>query len=282
MFCNCFAVTGQHNAFLHTGILQRCNGFLRTILDHIRDQDVSGIFSVYRHMNHCTHTGIFRINQVQTLHQLCIAGCHLSAVYFGSYTMSADFLHITDVRGIQFFSISVLQTLADGMTGIALRISSILQQFFLREIPAGVNTRHIEYTLGQGTGLVKYHIFGLRQRFQIIGPLHQNTTGTCCSDSSEERKGNGNDQCTRAADYQESQGTNDPRAPGCRIAHDQVDHRRQDGQCQSTVADCRGIISCELRNKVLRLGLLHTGILYQIQNLGYGGFSKFLGGTDLK
>ena len=67
--------------------------------------------------------------------------------------------------------------------------------------------------------------------------------------------------CTRAADYQESQGTNDPRAPDCRIAHDQVDHRRQDGQCQSTVADCRGIISCELRNKVLRLGLLHTGIL---------------------
>ena len=83
-------------------------------------------------------------------------------------------------------------------------------------------------------------------------------------------------------DYQEGQGTDDPGAPGCRIAHDQVDHRRQDGQCQGTVADSRGIISCELRNKVLRFGLLHAGVLYQIQDLGYGGFSKFLGSTDLK
>ena len=281
MFCNCFAVTGQHDAFLHAGIFQGGNCCLRTILDHIGDQDVSGIVTVYRHMNHCTHTGFFRINQVQTLHQLCIAGCHLSAVHFGSYTMSADFLHITDVRGIQFFSISILQALADGMAGIALRISSILQQFFLCKTLTGIDTRYIEYTFSQGTGLVKYHILSLRQCLQIVGPLHQNTTGTCRTDSSEERKGNGNDQCTRAADYQESQGTNDPRAPGCRAAHDQVDHRRQDGQCQSTVADCRGIISCELRNKVLRLGLLHTGILYQIQDLGYRRFSEFLGSTDL-
>ena len=282
MFCNCFAVTGQHDAFLHSGIFQGGNCFLRTILDHIGDQDVSCIVTVYRHMNHCTYTGIFRISQIQALHQLCIAGCHLSAVHLGSYTMSADFLHITDIRGIQFFSISGLQTLADGMTGIALRISSILQQFFLCKALTGIDTRYIEYTLGQGTGLVKYHILSLRQRFQIIGPLHQNTTGTCCSDSSEERKGNGNDQCTRAADYQESQGTNDPRAPGCRVAHDQVDHRRQDSQSQGTVADCRGIISCELCNKVLGFGLLHAGILYQIQDLGYRRFSEFLGCTDLK
>ena len=281
MFCNCFAVTGQHDAFLHAGIFQGGNCFLRAILDHIGDQDVSCIVTVYRHMNHCTYTGIFRISQIQALHQLCIAGCHLSAVHLGSYTMSADLLHITDIRGIQFFSISGLQTLADGMTGIALRISSILQQFFLCKALTGIDTRYIEYTLGQGTGLVKYHIFGLRQRFQIIGPLHQNTTGTCCSDSSEERKGNGNDQCTRAADYQESQGTNDPRAPGCRVAHDQVDHRRQDSQSQGTVADCRGIISCELRNKVLRFRLLHAGVLYQIQDLGYRRFSEFLGSTDL-
>ena len=140
-------------------------------------------------MNHCTYTGIFRISQVQALHQLCIAGCHLSAVHFGSYTMSADFLHVTDVRGIQFFSISILQALADGMAGITLRISSILQQFFLCETLTGIDARYIEYTFGQGTGLVKYHILSLRQCLQIVGSLHQNTTGTCCSDSSEERRG---------------------------------------------------------------------------------------------
>ena len=281
MFCNCFAVTGQHNAFLHTGILQRCNGFLRTILDHIADQDVSCIFTVYRHMNHCTHTGIFRISQVQTLHQLCIAGCHLSAVHFGSYTVSADFLHITDVRGIQFFSISILQTLADGMTGITLRVSSILQQFFLCETLTGIDARYIEYTFGQGTGLVKYHILSLRHRFQIVGSLHQNAAGTCRTDSSEEAQRNRDDQRAGTADYQEGQSTDDPGAPGCRVAHDQVDHRRQDSQRQGTVADCRGIISCELCNKVLGFGLLHAGILYQIQDLGYRRFSEFLGCTDL-
>ena len=168
MFCNCFAVTGQHNAFLHTGILQRCNGFLRTILDHIRDQDVSGIFSVYRYMYHCTDTGIFRIGQIQALHQFRITGRYLLAIYFGSNAVSADFFHITDVGRLQLLAVRNLQALADGMVGIALRICSILKQFILCEIPAGVNTRHIEYTLGQGTGLVKYHIFGLRQRFQII------------------------------------------------------------------------------------------------------------------
>ena len=187
MFCNCFAVTGQHDAFLHAGILQGGNCFLRTILDHIRDQDVSGIFSVYRHMYHCTDTGIFRIGPdsgSSSAFALPAATC--SAIHFGSNAVSADFFHITDVGRLQLLAVSNLQALADGMVGIALRICSILKQFILCEIPAGINTRHIEYTLGQGTGLVKYHIFGLRQRLQIIGPLHQNTTGTCCSDSSEE------------------------------------------------------------------------------------------------
>ena len=233
-------------------------------------------------MYHCTDTGIFRIGQIQALHQFRITGRYLLAIYFGSNAVSADFFHITDVRGIQFFSISVLQTLADGMTGIALRISRILQQFFLCKALTGIDTRYIEYTFSQGTGLVKYHIFGLRHRFQIVGSFYQNTTGTCRTDSSEEAQRNGDNQRTGTADYQEGQSPDDPGAPGCRAAHDQVDHRRQDGQGQGTVADCRGIISCELRNKVLRLGLLHTGILYQIQDLGYGGFSKFLGGTDLK
>ena len=167
------------------------------------------------------------------------------------------------------------------MTGITLRISSILQQFFLCKSLTGIDTRYIEYTFGQGTGLVKYHILSLRHRFQIVGSLHQNAAGTCRTDSSEETQRNGNDQRAGTADYQEGQSTDDPGAPGCRVAHDQVDHRRQDGQGQGTVADSRGIISCELRNKVLRFRLLHAGVLYQIQDLGYRGFSEFLGSTDL-
>ena len=167
------------------------------------------------------------------------------------------------------------------MTGITLRVSSILQQFFLCKTLTGIDTRYIEYAFSQGTGLVKYHILSLRHCFQIVGSLHQNTTGTCRTDSSEEAQRNGDDQRAGTADYQESQRTDDPGAPGCRVAHDQVDHRRQDSQGQSTVTNCRGIISCKLRNKVLGFGLLHAGVLYQIQDLGYRRFSEFLGSTDL-
>ena len=100
--------------------------------------------------------------------------------------MSADFFHITDVGRLQLLAVRNLQALADGMAGIALRICSILKQFILCEIPAGVNTRHIEYTLGQGTGLVKYYIFCPGQSFQIVGSFDQNTGIAGSTDSCEE------------------------------------------------------------------------------------------------
>ena len=190
MFCNCFAVTGQHNALLHTGIFQGANRLLCAILDHIRDQDISGILSIHCYMNHCPYAGVFRISQIQALHQLRITGCHLPAVHLCRHAVSADFFHITDSGRLQFsavdgLAVGALETLTDGMAGIAFRISGIFQQCFFRIVFLRINSGNFKHTFGQGSGFIKYNVLCLGQCLQIIGSLYQNTTGTCRSDSSE-------------------------------------------------------------------------------------------------
>ena len=174
------------------------------------------------------------------------------------------------------------------MVGIALRIGSIFQQLspciLTARLPSGIRSdlRHFKHTLCQGSGLIKHNILRLRQCLQVIRAFDQNTAGGSAADAAEEAQRNGDYQRAGAADNEEGQCSDDPCAPVCGIPHEQIDQTGQYRQCKRTVADRRGIILCELRDKVLRLCLLHAGVFHKIQYLGNRGFPELLCRLDLQ
>ena len=116
------------------------------------------ISTIYRYMYKSTYLVAVRICDAQLLHQLRITNCNRYAIYNG--TVTADFFHIGDTLLIDFFSIGILQALADRMAGIAFSQGCILQYLILRHCIM-MHTTHFKNTFCQSTCLVKNYIFNL-------------------------------------------------------------------------------------------------------------------------
>ena len=168
------------------------------------------------------------------------------------------------------------------MLGPAFCQSSGFHQLLRAEVPGGVDPYHLKGALGQGTGLVEHYDAGACQLLQISRTLYQNATGRGTADASKKAQGDGNDQRTGAADDQEGQGTVDPLPELRRLSQHQQHHRRQEGKCQCAVADGRGVHPGKPGDEVLGTCLFHAGIFHKVQDLGHGGFPKFLGGPHLQ
>ena len=150
----------------------------------------------------------------------------------------------------------------------------------MREFRRRADFRHLEHALGQRPRLVEDHILRPGQGLQVVGAFHQYAAGGRPADAPEEAQGDGYHQSAGTTDDQEGQCPDDPCAPVRRIAQEQVDHRGNHRQGQGAVADGRGIVSGELGDEVLRPGLLHAGILHQVQDFGHRGLPEFFRGPD--
>ena len=100
---------------MDTGFLEFPDRLRCMWLDPVRDQDMSGIASVHRHMNHCAHmTAALRLH-AEFSHQFFVTTGHFHAIDPGSHTVPADLLHICDAAVVDLAAIRFLQTLADRM-----------------------------------------------------------------------------------------------------------------------------------------------------------------------
>ena len=106
------------------------------------------------------------------VHELVVAGGHGVAIHLGQDAVAGDLLDLPHPAAVQGFAIGLLEALADGVGGGALRQGGVLQQPVL--VHGGVmDAGHLEDPLGEGAGLVKDHIVGLGEDLQVVGPLHQ-------------------------------------------------------------------------------------------------------------
>ena len=146
----------------------------------------------------------------------------------------------------------------------------------------GADLDDLEGTLGQGAGLIEDDDAGIGQLFQIGRALDEDAAGGSAADAAEEAQRDGDDQRAGAGDDEEGQGAVDPVAEAGGLAHQQQDHRREEGQRQCAVADSGGVDAGKAGDEVLGTSLLHAGVFHEVEDLGDGGFAELLGGADLQ
>ena len=212
-----------------------------------------GIYAVDSHMNDRPGVMALLILHLQALHQFCIAGRHGNAVHQRRNSVAADLLNIADSGPVYQLSVSLLQAFADRMGRCALRERGILQKPFLFHLIV-VNRIHLEDSLRQGTGLVKYDTVRLRQRLQIIGTFHQHARIACSPDPGKKAQRDTDHQRARTTDHEERQRPVNPVSKIRRKSQKGHPHqRRQKRKGKRAVADQGSINSCEFRDKVLGL-----------------------------
>ena len=241
---------------------------------------MSGVRPIHRQVNHRPHLMAGHSRNSQARHELVVARGHRDSAHLGQNPVAGNLLHLRDPAPVQFLAIGLLQALADGMGGGALRQRGILQKLAL--LHGGVvNPHHFKDPLGQGPGFVKDHIAGLGQGLQIVGPLDQHAGLAGPPNAREKAQRNADDQGAGAADDQEGQGPVNPVPPCGGQPQAQHPHQgRQNGQGQGAVTHRRGVDPGKLGNEILRPGLPGAGVLHQVQNLGDRGLPKLLGGPN--
>ena len=146
---------------------------------------MSCVSAVHSHMHNCSYMTAGSVCNSQFFHQFFISCCHSNAIYFRSNTVATDFFNLCDTTSVNIFSIGFLQTLADRMRRRTLCKGCVFQKFCILQLIM-VYSAYFKHTLCHSTGFIKYHIFCLRQGFQIVRPLNQNTCFTCTTDACKE------------------------------------------------------------------------------------------------
>ena len=234
---------------------------------------MSRIGSVNGHMNQRAHPVALVTLASVLRHQLVIAHTHGFAVNHGTDTPSGQLFHFGNPGSVRFPVTGFPQRAGNGMVGIAFRQRRHFQQLFGGGVP-GMNRCYMEYPPGQSTGFVKYHRFGMGQRFQIVAALDQNALAGSAANSAEEAEGHGNDQRTGTGNYQENQGAVDPVTP--------ISHKQGRNHCQQYSGDHhhRSIPSGKAGDEGFIPGFPGAGILHQLQNSCHCRLTVFTGHPD--
>ena len=133
---------------------------------------------------------------------------------------------------------------------------------------------HLERAARQCPGLIKNNSFRLSKRLQIVAAFHKNAAFGRAADTAKKAERYRNNQCARAGNDQKRKRARHPDTE-----HPHTKQRREHSQQHGADHDGRRVVTREFGNKVFRLCFFRTGIFYKIQNLGDGGFSKFLCNT---
>lgn len=123
------AVAGQHDRLFHAAFFQCRDGFLCMRLDLIRNQDMSGIFAIHRHVNNGSDAVTFHTIHTELFHQLAVACSNSHAIHLCSHTVAADLFDIRYTARIQGLAVCLLKALADRMGGMAFRQRCVFNSF---------------------------------------------------------------------------------------------------------------------------------------------------------
>ena len=202
------------------------------------------------------------------LHQLVVAGIYLLAVNDCVNSVTGDFLHVFDPGTIDHNAVCFPNGFCNGVVRVTFCVSRILQKLTLGNL-IRMNGSYVEHAPGQGACLIKYYDICCRQSFQVIAALDQDPLSGCTANTAEKAQRNGNNQRTGAGYYKEDQcpvQPVDPVTAGYKRG-DQSQQQRCDHHAGS-------IIFGEFCNEILGGCFFAACIFHQLQDLGYGGFSK--------
>ena len=158
----------------------------------------------------------------------------------------------------------------DGVRRVALDMGSQVQKFFFVN-DFRMDRRHFEDTFRKGAGLVENDRLHAAEGVHEVGSLDEDTLAGSPADTAEERERDGDHEGAGAGHHQEHQRPVDPGGPLAR------DEGRDEGERDGQAHDDGRIDFRELRDEALALGLMFSCVLYEIQDLGCGGFAEDLG-----
>ena len=239
----------QHDGLLDAALFQSRDGLAGCRFDFISNDDMSGIGTVDSDMDNRSRLMAVYIGNMQPFHQLGIADGNRHAVYVCRNTAAADFLYVGSPVSVCHLPVGFLQALADRMGRSTFSNRRVFNQFFFgqRIVMHRIDFKH---AFSQRTRLIEHQGLDLSQRFHIIGTFDEDTGMTGAADTGKETKRHADNQCAGAADNQKRQRPVYPAFPQRRHAQRQhADQRRNDGQCQRTIADNRRINTGKFGNK---------------------------------
>ena len=241
-----------------------------------------GVFAVDGHVYYRAHAVAFDVVDIQAVHELVVAGCDCVSIYRCNYALAAEFLDVGNAASVYLPAVGRLKALAYGMRARALGERSV---FYKRcvVVRAVVYTVDLEHSLGQRSGLVKYHYARLAECFQVVGTLDEHALFAGPADTGEEAQRDAYDQCAGAARHEEGQRAVNPGPPVAGHIHPEYPHqRRNDGQQQRAAADSRCVNAGKAADKGLAAALAAGGILNEVQYLAYRALAKLLSSANLQ
>ena len=211
----------------------------------------------------------------QLCHELVIARRDAHAVDLGDDTLAGDLLDIRHAVTVYLLAVGAAQALAYRMGGSALGKCRILYELLILNGTV-VDAADLEHALSECAGLVEHHRLYLRHSLKVVRTFYENALVARSADAGKEAERDADDQSAGAADDKEGERAVDPCAPLAAHAHDEANDRRQHRECQSAVADDRGIDAGKAGDEALRAGLARTGAFDKLKDLGDGGFAEGL------
>ena len=172
---------------------------------------MSGVIPVNGDMDNGAHAVAVDVLHTQAVHEFIVASSHLNAIHCGDHAAPAD-LHVGDPVAVDLFAVGALQAFADGVGGGAFCQSGKLHQLLIFHF-AVMDAIDFKDALGESSGLVKDHGFGLGEGFQVVGALHQDTGMAGASNAGKKGQRDADDQSAGAANYQERQRPVNPLIP---------------------------------------------------------------------
>ena len=281
LFCGSFIVARQHDGFPDAGLFQSGDRLFRMLFQFIRNDDVSGVLTVDRHMDDGADAVAVQERDAQARHEAVVAGGDLVSVHHRGDAVAADLLHVRDQGRVEFFAVSCQDALRNGVRRVTLRVRGQPEEFLVFEF-AVVDAGDREVPAGQRAGLVEDDRLDVGEGLHVVGALDEDARVGRAADAAEEAQGHGDDDGAGTADDEEGERPVDPLGPERVEVHRETDQRRGERQKHGGCNDGGRIVLRELRDEVLRFRFAGTGVLHEFKDLGRRGLAEGLRGADFQ
>ena len=188
---------------------------------------MSGIASIYSHMDRGANTVAGVPIYTDFLHQLIVANANVSSVYFCAYAAPGKLLHAGYTGIVNCKSVSLLERAGNRMVGVAFRQSRNFKQIRLGNF-VGMDCSHVEHASGERAGFVKHNYLGIGKRFKIVAALDQNAVFGRAAYAAEKAKRNRYDQRARAGNNEKDKRAVNPVGPAA-AENQRRQYREQNG-----------------------------------------------------
>ena len=272
------AVSREHHFMLDSQLFKFSDSFCTVFLDHIVDDDVSGVAAVYGDMDYGAGHVAGMPASADSVHHPGVA--HTDDVVSDARPDThpghlLNFSNLAAVRG--FLGEGVAQCRGHRMRRVMLDMRSHVQQMVL-VAGLGMDGFDEELSMSQGTSLVEHHRRGLGKGVHVIGSLDEDAFARSAAYASEEGQGHADDQRAGAGNNEKHQRTIEPgRECTCEIT---AEKGREKRQCERCEHHDRRIDAGEAGDEGLAMRLAFACVLDKFDDARDRALTVCLGGAE--